>query len=746
MQNDVPPKLGPYEILDQLGAGGMGRVYRARDTRLGRHVALKVLPDEVKQDRRRQARFEQEARSTSALNHPNIACIYDIGSDQGVLYVVSELVDGESLRALISRGPVPLAKLLDLAIQTAEGMGAAHSAGIVHRDLKPENILLSREGRVKIIDFGLAKQVEQPEGELGQSAETVLMTEPGLVVGTPAYMSPEQIGAQRTDQRCDIFSLGAVLYEMASGRRAFSGGSRAEITYSILTRDPPPLPSVIGRDLDLLIRRCLEKLPERRFRTGADLKSALECIRNAPNYRGEGRPYRVLVASSAAAMIFVAGIIGTMIYRSHSRAPVTENVVRNTKSSTSSASSASFSSPIRMPASGKAADLSAERAGSGDRAALAHSFQQTPAAAQLQSVKPQTRPAVNPERVKSATTRIVQALTESRYGDVARIFDDGLSAALNVERLQATWELTRRQLGNLVWVREPLLQENTAVVWLEFELGVIDLKLGFADDDHLAQIWYNSFAPPQPAYGVQKSPLNLEAARAAFGQGDFLLQQRKNEDALKRLNEAIQDNADYTEAYKDRCLALVRIGQFGRALVDCTHAIHLKPDDYLQYRYRGDASAGLKQWDDAFAAYNEAIRLKSDDSAAYNQAAWAAENESRYDLCVEKATRGIRLTATSAALWHNRSYCYEHLQKYDLAAADATHAIALTRDPKDYNHRGSIYSEAKQYQKALDDFNEAIRLKPDYKDAYNNRGFVKDMLGDESGAAADREYARELLQ
>src|SRR3954467_9413735 len=213
-------RFGPYEIVAPLGAGGMGEVYRARDSRLGREVALKVLPFAVANDPARRARFEQEARATAALNHPNIVGVHDVGDQDGHFFLVSELVPGETLAALLERGPVPTKKLLDLAVQIADGMAAAHAARITHRDLKPANIIVPPEGRAKILDFGLAKQaalaVAPPDETL-----TVQQTEPGMILGTVAYMSPEQARGKPADHRSDQFSFGLILYEMAAGRKAF---------------------------------------------------------------------------------------------------------------------------------------------------------------------------------------------------------------------------------------------------------------------------------------------------------------------------------------------------------------------------------------------------------------------------------------------------------------------------------------------------------------------------------------------
>src|SRR5512144_1813031 len=216
-------RLGPYEILAPLGAGGMGEVYRAKDPRLGRDVAIKVLPASFSQDADRLWRFEQEARAAGVLNHPNITAVYDIGTHEGAPYVVQELLEGETLRAELAGAKLPPRKAIDYALQIAHGLAAAHEKGIVHRDLKPENIFVTNDGRVKILDFGLAKLTHAEEGSSGGTNLPTATggTEPGVVMGTVGYMSPEQVKAQAVDLRSDIFSFGAVLYEMLAGRRAF---------------------------------------------------------------------------------------------------------------------------------------------------------------------------------------------------------------------------------------------------------------------------------------------------------------------------------------------------------------------------------------------------------------------------------------------------------------------------------------------------------------------------------------------
>jgi Tol biopolymer transport system component len=277
-------KLGPYEILGPIGAGGMGEVYRARDLRLGREVALKVLPESFSSDADRLRRFEQEARAVAALNHPNILAIHDIGEQDGSPFIVSELLEGSSLRAELDRGPLTSRKASDYAAQIAQGLAAAHDKGIVHRDLKPENIFLTKEGRVKILDFGLAKLAPNARGGKNESdglTLTSLPTEAGMVMGTAGYMAPEQVRGSGVDSRTDIFAFGAVLYEMISGQRAFSRDSAAETMTAILKEDPPELNEMehpVSPGLERIVRRCLEKQPEQRFQSAKDLAFALEAL------------------------------------------------------------------------------------------------------------------------------------------------------------------------------------------------------------------------------------------------------------------------------------------------------------------------------------------------------------------------------------------------------------------------------------------------------------------------------------
>jgi Tol biopolymer transport system component len=277
----MPDHLGPYEILAPLGAGGMGEVYRARDRRLNREVAVKILLAEVAGDSDRRARFEREARTVAALNHPNIVALFEVGSADGVAYTVSELVDGEPLRALIARGPMPVRRAVDLATQIADGMAAAHAAGIVHRDLKPENVMVTRDGRVKILDFGLARQAGPASAKSDSGGgETEYITNPGVVLGTAAYMSPEQARGREADYRSDQFSFGLIVYEMLSGRQPFARDSAVETMAAIVRDEPEPLEGRIPAPLKWMVERCLEKDPALRYDSSRDLFQQLRTLRD----------------------------------------------------------------------------------------------------------------------------------------------------------------------------------------------------------------------------------------------------------------------------------------------------------------------------------------------------------------------------------------------------------------------------------------------------------------------------------
>jgi serine/threonine protein kinase/Tol biopolymer transport system component len=332
-------RLGPYEIVALLGAGGMGEVYRATDPRLRREVAIKVLPAGIAGDAARVRRFEQEALAAAGLNHPNILAVYDIGIHEGAPYIVSELLDGGTLRETLASGAPSVRRVLDLAVQIAKGLAAAHEKGIVHRDLKPENLFVTKDGRVKILDFGLAKltQKEPATGGVTNLLTAVPATEPGMIVGTVGYMSPEQVRGEPADHRSDIFSFALVLYELLAGQRAFAAPSVVETMNAILTREPPDLVrpgGAVPPALDRIVRRCLEKSPEQRFQSAQDLAFNLEALSSdsesraaaaAPTARSArpGPRSRALAMTIAVVLlVVVASGAGFLIARRGAQSPL----------------------------------------------------------------------------------------------------------------------------------------------------------------------------------------------------------------------------------------------------------------------------------------------------------------------------------------------------------------------------------------------------------------------------------------
>ncbi len=302
----------------------MGEVYRARDSRLGRDVAIKVLPEFATSDPERSRRFEQEAQAAASLNHPNILTVYQMGTYESVPYLVSELLEGETLREALRRGPLPMNKAIDYAMQIAHGLTAAHKEGIVHRDLKPENLFITEEGRVKILDFGLAKLMEPVESEKDVMLTRTLHTQPGMVVGTVAYMSPEQVRGQIADPRSDIFAFGTILYEMVTGTRLYHKATSADTITAILTEEPPPISQLLPLTpgpLDRVLDRCLEKNPEQRFQSASDLAFTLGLVSDwvlpagAGGRDKDGRRMRPATAAMMLAVLLGALAIGYFALR-----------------------------------------------------------------------------------------------------------------------------------------------------------------------------------------------------------------------------------------------------------------------------------------------------------------------------------------------------------------------------------------------------------------------------------------------
>jgi len=328
-------KFGPYEVVAPVGEGGMGEVYRARDTRLNRSVALKVLPEAIAADPMRMQRFEQEARTVAALNHPNILAVYDVGVQSETPYLVMELLEGETLRERLKRGPLGVRKTVEIGLQIAHALSAAHERGIVHRDLKPENVFLTNDGHTKLLDFGLAKtntvaataKASGHMSDLTMATVQTLQTQPGVVMGTAPYMAPEQVRGEAVDHRADIFSFGAVLYEMLSGNQAFRGDTAVEVMTAVLKSEPPEFAAEqlnVPPALDRIVRHCLEKNPGERFQSARDLTFALAALsgsESSPALQAQVAPHRWALWAVAIAVLVVAAFAAGALLLSRRRPP-----------------------------------------------------------------------------------------------------------------------------------------------------------------------------------------------------------------------------------------------------------------------------------------------------------------------------------------------------------------------------------------------------------------------------------------
>src|SRR5229473_959524 len=342
-------RLGAYEVQSQIGAGGMGEVYRARDLRLHRDVAIKVLPAFLSTDPERLRRFEQEARAAAALNHPNILAVLQMGTYEGTPYLVSELLDGLTLREHLRRGPLPIRKTIDYAIQMTHGLAAAHDKGIVHRDLKPENLFVTKDGRTKILDFGLAKLTQEKSDSFAALTQET-ETEPGVLMGTVGYMAPEQVRGEAADHRADIFASGAILYEMLTGTRAFQGATSVETLGAILKEDPPPIADTVRAippGLQRIVHRCLEKDRGQRFHSASDLAFALESLSTSSTpgiaQHTSAKPFRLTFILSLASAVLVSLAVGWYAWQRLGTRPGIKETQLTTNSSENSVMAAAIS-------------------------------------------------------------------------------------------------------------------------------------------------------------------------------------------------------------------------------------------------------------------------------------------------------------------------------------------------------------------------------------------------------------------
>jgi len=619
-------RLGPYEILAPIGAGGMGEVYRARDTRLGREVAVKVLPADVARDPERARRFEQEARAASTLNHPNILTVHDVGVEGGVAYLVTELLRGESLRDVIARGPLPVKRAVELATQASRGLAAAHNAGIVHRDLKPENLFITQDGICKILDFGLAR-MDRPElsNDVGTATPTAGGTLAGTVMGTAGYMAPEQVRGQRADARSDLFSLGIVLHEMLTGQSPFRRDTVVESLSAILKEEPPLITPPTA--LAPIVRRCLAKDPAQRFQSASDLAFALESqsgvhVVVAPSAAAGRRSPRLLAGAIGA--VVVAALVVFVMTRSREQgpalpppipsapAPVRSIAVLPFTSLSGQASDEYFSAGMTDALTTELTHIAALKVIGRNSVVRFKDATRTPAeiAKELgveglvsgSVLRDGERVRISAQLAEAATDRVLWAENYERsVSDVLALQSEvtrAIARAIALElspaeqtRLSAAVAVDPRALdeylkGRYLWNQrtEPSVRKSLEHFRASAKIAP-DFALAYSGiaDAYLILAAYTFMEP------LQATPLALEALTHAMAldstagephasRGDFAFHvERDYALALREADKAVAMNPGYATAHNWRSEVLMVLGRTQEAIVEMERAIELDP-------------------------------------------------------------------------------------------------------------------------------------------------------------------------
>jgi serine/threonine protein kinase/tetratricopeptide (TPR) repeat protein len=618
--------LGGYEILTPLGAGGMGEVYRARDPKLRRHVAIKVLPAAFTANADRVARFEREAHAVAALSHPNILAIHDFGTDRGITYAVMELLDGHSLRDAIGAGPMPRWKAIDYATQVAKGLEAAHARGIVHRDLKPENVFVSTAGHIKILDFGLAAN-RAPAHADTKDAETATVegaTAAGVVMGTAGYMSPEQVRGEAVDHRSDIFSFGCVVYEMLSGKRAFQGTSSIDTLHAILHSEPRDLSTVtaVPDTLGRIVGRCLEKAPQARFQTASDLVFALSAVGAAP-----ARSPRALPRSIVAiiALVLLSAVAAWMVMRPSSN------------DSATNATAAAALAPRGI------AVLPFENLGGTDQAYFAAGVTEE----------------VTLQLAKISALRVMSRAAVARFKDGAA----QLPAMTRELGIGAVLTGSVRHADNRVRVGVQLLAAPSGeTMWSEQYDGdvrnVLDVQSTVALS--VARALQASLAP-QERSRIERPPTQNAEAYELYLKSRLLsnVNAEQNRQALALLQKAVSLDARFALAHAAVARRYYWAGtvtgraDFERSLEAARLALSIDPQLARAHHALAIALVALGRLDEARLAMQRAIELDANAFSTIADLSLLENNAGRLDQGVYWALRGIPLAPNLASAYYH---------------------------------------------------------------------------------------------
>lgn len=721
-------RLGPYEIVSPLGAGGMGEVYRARDTRLGREVAVKVLHELFAQDPYRLERFEREARAVAALSHPNILSIHDYGTHQAITYAVMELLEGETLRSRLTRGPLPWREAVNFGAAIADGLAAAHAKGIIHRDLKPENLFLTADGRVKILDFGLARVTPVTHSQTETGPYVPVETAAGAIMGTVGYMSPEQVRGQPANAPSDLFSFGCVLYEMLSGRRAFQRETAAETMTAIL-HDEPPEPSTSGQqvpaELERVIRQCLAKNSQQRLQSARDLALGLRATATDPGLHRLAVPRRrsrpIIVGITAALLLI--GVVGLSAYL----------LTRGGKPS----------DPSNTVEEAKAIEALAVLpfVYTGDDPKL-EMISQTLAGHISDSLRQVGRQELK-IRPSSSVSRYARqrpdTLTIGRELNVPLIVTGTMQQRGN--DLMITVEVVDAREDNLLWSK-PYPSKRGEMLDLDLQDQIVqdvaaNLRLGFSDDEKRRLTRRRSVDPDaynlyrEAMYHLQKfTPEGISAG-------------------IKSGMQAIEKDPKYALAYVAVARCYVLRGSVYVGPKTTYHDVRKYVDEALKLDPNlPDAHAMLAviylfhdwDWSAAERELNQAIALDPTVPLTWNFLGFTQAVQDRLPNALASIRRGQELDPLSPGRRNELAMCYNWMREYDRAIAEAQKALELDPNfPLAFASIGLAYVQKGMYEEAIAEIQKAL-----------NRGQmlpgVKGMLGYAYAMAGKRAEAQKVLE
>ena len=730
--SSIRQRLAQYDILGPLGAGGMGEVYVARDPNLGRKVAIKFLPMRLSTDKDSLSRFTQEARSASGLNHPNIVTIYEVGSDNGSPYIVMEYIEGQDLRHLINEGPQPNRKTVDIAAQIADGLAAAHERGIIHRDLKPENVMYTKDGYVKILDFGLAK-VMRPAPADDESDDTLMLdvpgTNPGTILGTVGYMSPEQATGKRLDFRSDQFALGAILYELATGKPAFDGENVIDTMSAILHEEPPPIRNFNGKapaPFCWVVDRLLSKDREGRYTSTRDLARELRSIRDhvateataldiprPPLFRGRGG----LIAALAAGAIAVAGGIGLWMHRADlAGAPAATSAGVLTPDGKSQKN---YLAVMRFK------DLTGDPNGQlvvdGFAETLTARLADFPSLQVMRPTTPEALAATDPDQIaRDVGANVVLTGSMQRAGDRIRVAFRVIDTAAKTERRG----LVDGPVSDLFALQDRLADSVAQTLHLGNGGGrVPSLDPAVSQREYLEALGhlrrYDSEASVDSAIAIlqQLSPGTSASVQAALGRA-FLYKFQLTHDAkwaipaANACEQAVQNDSQNPDVHVTLGELRRQTGRLDDAIKEFNQALAQQPNNADAILGLAETYKAAGRLNDAEAAYRRSIQLQPTFWGGYNKLGAFYATHGRYEESASMFKKVVDLLPDSQRGYNNLGAVYQQMGRYDDAITVFSTSIAKKPTSQAYSNLGTCYYFLGRYDEAATAYNKAIELAP----------------------------------